>query len=57
MAKKTEVPAGLREVIHKELNSGMSYKGIASKYNTTNKAMEQYVFEHYRQVGWEWRYR
>jgi hypothetical protein len=57
MAKKTEVPAGLREAIHKELNSGMSYKGIASKYNTTNKAMEQYVFEHYRQVGWEWRYR
>ena len=57
MAKKTEVPTGIQHLILAELNKGTSSKRLATVYNTTNKAMEQYIFENFKQVGWEWKFK
>ncbi len=57
MAKKTEVPTGLSHLILTELNKGTSPKRLATVFSTTNKAMEQYIHDNFKQVGWEWRYK
>jgi hypothetical protein len=57
MAKKTIVPQDYRHLIHKELNAGTSRKALADRFGFTYKAMDQFVFDNYRQDGWEWRYR
>lgn len=57
MARKTDVPNGLRHIILQDLNAGMSHKQIATRFHVTNKAIEQYIFENFRQDGWTWRYK
>lgn len=57
MAKKTEVPKGIQHIVLQDLNAGMSYKQVAARFNITNKAMEQYVFENFKRDGWNWRYK
>jgi hypothetical protein len=57
MARKKEVPNGLRALILKHLNEGMAVERVAYIYSIDRTTLRNYIAENFRHENWKWFYK